>query len=110
MTKSYSFTVVSRLRTSADKVWDHASHVTGVNRELWPLVRMTYPAAMARLAPETVPLGRRAFRSWILLFGLLPVEYDDVTLAELTPGRSFHEVSRTMSMREWHHRRTLTPA
>jgi ligand-binding SRPBCC domain-containing protein len=105
----FSFTVASTLRAPADRVWDHASSFAGINRELWPLVRMTHPHGRERLTPETVPLGRRAFRSWLLLFGLVPVDYDDLTLIALDPGRGFHEVSRLFSASEWRHRRTLTP-
>lgn len=106
---SYSFTITSALRASAARLWDHAGTFAGVNRELWPLCQMTYPLALARLTPAAVPLGRRAFRSWILLFGLIPVEFDDLMLVELEPGRGFSEVSRMFAVREWRHRRTLTP-
>jgi hypothetical protein len=110
MNGAYSFTLSTPLRASADRVWAHASTFAGVNRELWPLARMTYPAALERLTPEAVPLNRVAFRSWILLFGVVPVEFDDFTLVELEPGRGFYEVSRLLTMREWRHRRTVTPA
>jgi len=106
---SYSFTITSRLRSPAARVWAHASTFAGVNRELWPLARMTFPPALGRLAPEAIPLGRAAFRSWVLL-GRVPVEYDDFTLLELAPGRGFHESSPLLTMREWRHRRTVTPA
>jgi ligand-binding SRPBCC domain-containing protein len=110
VTRSYSFAVESALRAPADRVWAHASTFAGVNRELWPLVRMTYPPQMARLTPEAVPLGRTAFRSWILLFGLVPVDYDDIALRALDPGRGFDEASRLFSATFWGHRRTITPA
>jgi ligand-binding SRPBCC domain-containing protein len=105
----YSFVIESPLRAPADRVWAHASSFAGINRELWPL-RMTHPPGHARLTPETTPLGRPAFRSWILLFGLVPVDFDDLMLIELEPGRGFSEVSRLFSAREWRHRRTVTPA
>jgi ligand-binding SRPBCC domain-containing protein len=108
ITTPYSFTVESSLRASPERLWDHASSFREINRELWPL-RMTHPLAVPRLTPETIPLGRRAFRSWILLFGFIPVEYDDFTIVELDPGRGFSEVSRLFTMREWRHRRTLVP-
>jgi ligand-binding SRPBCC domain-containing protein len=105
---SYSFAIESSLRASPEQLWDHASSFAEINRELWPL-RMSHPAAVPRLTPESSPLGRRAFRSWILLFGLIPVEYDDFTIVELEPGRGFSEVSRLFTMREWRHRRMLVP-
>jgi ligand-binding SRPBCC domain-containing protein len=110
VSESYSFTISTALRASAERVWAHASTFAGVNRELGPLVCMTYPSAMASLTPGAFPVGRTAFRSWILLFGLVPIEFDDIALAGLEPGRGFDEVSRTLSMREWRHRRTITPA
>jgi ligand-binding SRPBCC domain-containing protein len=106
---AYSFTFASALRAPAARVWAHASSFAGVNRELWPLARMTYTASQALLTPETTPVGRPAFRSWILAFGIIPVDYDDITLVELEPGRGFHEVSRMISAREWRHRRTILP-
>lgn len=109
MSAPYSFTVTSPLRASAERVWAHASTFAGVNRELWPLARMTCPPALSRLTPDTFPVGRTAFRSWILLFGFVPVEYDDFTLAELEPGRGFYEVSRLLTVREWQHRRSVRP-
>jgi hypothetical protein len=107
--KSFSFSIESTLRASAAEVWAHAGSMAGVNRELWPLAQMTYPRRQARLMPDTVPLGRPAFRSWILLFGLLPIDYSDVTLLGLEPGVAFNEVSTLGSMRLWRHRRTLLP-
>jgi hypothetical protein len=56
------------------------------NAELWPFLRMTYPRGRSRLDPEVVPIGTRAFRSWLLLFGLVPVDYDDLTFHEIVPG------------------------
>jgi ligand-binding SRPBCC domain-containing protein len=109
MTASHGFTIASHLAASAERVWAHASTFEGVNRELAPLLRMTYPPRMARMTPESFPLGKAAFRSWILLLGCIPVEYDDITLVELAPGQHFSEVSRLLMMREWRHRRTVTP-
>ena len=42
---SYSFTIATRLRSPTAQVWAHASSFAGVNRELWPLARMTFPPA-----------------------------------------------------------------
>jgi hypothetical protein len=64
---SYSFTIASCLRSSAARVWEHASTFAGVNRELWPLARMTFLPALEQLTPGPAPLGRAAFRSWVLL-------------------------------------------
>jgi ligand-binding SRPBCC domain-containing protein len=110
MSTPHLFTISTPLQASVEQVWNHASTFAGVNRELWPLARMTCPVAFQRLTPDAFPLGRTAFRSWILLFGLLPVEYDDFTLVELEPGRGFYEVSQLLTLREWRHRRSVRAA
>jgi len=54
-------------------------------------------------------LGERIGRSWILLFGLVPFDYDDLTLVRLEPGRGFLERSTMLSQRLWEHERTIAP-
>jgi ligand-binding SRPBCC domain-containing protein len=92
-----------------DAVWARVSTFEGVNDELLPLMRMTAPAHVRALDPSQVVLGERIFRSWVLLFGVIPIDYDDLTLIALEPGSGFHERSRMLSMRVWEHKRTLEP-
>lgn len=110
MARTYRFELVSRLAAPAEALWRHAATMPGVNRELFPLVRMTYPPRFATLDAAGVPLGRRAFRSWILLFGLLPIDYDDLTFVSIDPPHGFAERSTMLSMREWSHQRRIAPA
>jgi hypothetical protein len=63
----FEFQVSSVLPASPDQVWARVSTMEGVNAELRPLARMTYPRDFGRLDPALVPLGKRLFRSWILL-------------------------------------------
>ena len=105
----FEFEVSSRLSAPADTVWRHATRMGGVNAELFPLVRMTHPRGLESLADRAAPLGERAFRSWILLFGLVPIDYDDLTLVELAPGR-FLERSPMLTQRLWEHERTVEPS
>jgi ligand-binding SRPBCC domain-containing protein len=99
----------SIVAASSEAVWERVSTFEGVNDELRPLLRMTAPAHVRALDPSQVVLGERIFRSWVLLFGVLPIDYDDLTLIALDPGRGFHERSRMLSMRVWEHERTLEP-
>jgi len=101
--------VASRLEAPAPAVWDRVSSFDGVNDELMPLMRMTAPPDVRRLEPEQVVLGERICRSWVLLFGFLPFDYDDLVLVELEPGRGFHERSTMLSMRSWEHERWIEP-
>lgn len=99
----------SHVAASADDVWKRISSFAGVNQELGPWLRMTSPQG-AIIDVEAVPIGERWFRSRLLLLGLLPVDYDDLTFVSITPGRGFHERSTMRSMRVWEHERTLEPA
>jgi hypothetical protein len=90
-------------------VWRRVTSAAGVNAELRPLFRMIAPPALRSGDLGGVVLGEPIGRSWILLFGLLPVDYDDLTLVRLEPARGFLERSRMLSQRQWEHERTLEP-
>ena len=89
-------------------VWDRIASVAGVNHELGPLIRMTAPQHVDRIAMEAVPLNRMWFRSKVLILGV-PLDYDDLTIVELEQGRRFLERSSMRSMRVWQHERVLEP-
>ena len=107
MTRRLEFSICSRLAAPAQEVWRQASTMAGVNRELWPLARMTCPGGRSRLDDPSVVLGERLFRSWILLFGLIPVDYDDLTIVALEPQGGFLEDSTMLSQSRWQHRRSV---
>lgn len=100
--------VTSRFAASVDQVWTHATTFEGINDEFRPLLRMTAPPDVRREGLAGVRTGERICRSWILLFGLLPVDYDDITLESLGPGAEFRERSTMLTQRLWHHDRTVT--
>jgi ligand-binding SRPBCC domain-containing protein len=100
----------SRLRAPAAAVWEWITSVDGISAEMRPLMRMTVPRRIKNLTDIEFRPGHRLFRSYILLFGILPIDYSDLTLLELTSGRGFIEQSPMGSMRLWRHERQLTPA
>ena len=102
-------TVASALAAEAGAVWDRVTSVAGIRDEMRPWIRMTLPRGLERLEPESIRLGEPIGRSWLLLFGLLPFDYDDLTLVRLDPGRGFLERSQMLSQRRWEHERTLEP-
>ena len=103
------FVARSRLDATAEAVWDRITTMDGVNDELAPLLRMTHPPEIQRLDPELGELGEPVFRSWVLLFGLIPVDYDDIAIVRLDPGRGFLERSRLATQRLWEHERVIEP-
>lgn len=98
----------SVLRAPPDAVWTRVTTFAGINDELRPLMRMTAPPALREGGIAAVPLGERACRSWILAGGVLPVEYDDLTVVELEEGR-FLERSSMLTQAVWEHERTVVP-
>jgi len=92
-----------------DAVWERVVSPEGINDEMRPWLTMSMPRGTEDLTIDTVPLGEPLGRAWIRLFGLLPIDYDHLSIAAIDPGRSFHERSTMLSMRSWQHERTLTP-
>jgi ligand-binding SRPBCC domain-containing protein len=103
------FEVSSAVPAPPGAVWERIVTAEGINHELRPWMRMTLPRGFSSLDPESVELGEPLGRSWVLLFGVLPFEYDDITLIELEPGRRFLERSSTLSQRRWQHERIIEP-
>ncbi|HTO55332.1 MAG TPA: hypothetical protein VMR50_18250 [Myxococcota bacterium] len=99
----------SELAAPPERVWAWIVSAAGIRRELRPLVKMTMPRGLRNLDDVNVELGKPLFRSWLLLFGLLPFDFSDLTLLRLDPGRGFLEESPMMSMRRWRHERWLEP-
>lgn len=98
----------SDLGVAADVLWADVGTLAGVNRELRPWLRMTAPPGLrgTRLA-ELTP-ARPAGRSWLLLGGLIPIDYDELCL-ESVGERSFRERSRMLTMDPWRHERAVEP-
>ena len=92
-----------------DLVWQRVVSPEGINDEMRPWMTMSMPRGTEHLTIDSIELGMPIGRAWIRLFGLLPIDYDRLSLVALEPGRSFHEKSTMLSMRSWQHERTLTP-
>lgn len=97
----------SVVRAPRDEVWARVVTADGVGDEFRPLLRMRFPARLAGASIADVPLGRPIGRAWILLGGVIPVEYDDLVLVDLEAPRFFQERSELGSCRVWEHRREL---
>ena len=93
----------------ADRVWAEVTAAEGINYELMPIVRMTVPGGLHTLSVADVHDGQHLGRSWLLLGGLLPFDYDDITIERVEPGRWFQEDSTMLSQRSWRHHRAVQP-
>ncbi len=75
--------------------------------EMWPYFRMTAPKGVTSIDDVNIVLGQPLFRSRVYLFGIIPIDYSDVTLLELDKGRGFVEQSPMGSMTLWRHERRI---
>ena len=79
----------------------------GINDELRPALKMTVPRAWHGTSIADLAPGEHVGRSWLLIGGVVPFEFDDLTLAEIGPGRRFLEVSTMAMYTAWTHERTV---
>ncbi|HEU5252735.1 MAG TPA: hypothetical protein VFU16_05360 [Solirubrobacterales bacterium] len=108
MRRRAEIAVSSVVDAGCERVWGRVTDPAGINDELRPLLRMTIPRGVEDFGLDDLAPGRIG-RSWILLFGFLPFDYDDLELVRVEPGRGFLERSSMLSMRLWEHERTLEP-
>ncbi len=90
-------------------VWARVVTAEGINDEMLPWMTMSPPRG-STLSVDTVEVGVPLGRFWLRLFGVVPFDYDQLMIAELEPGRRFHEKSTMLSMKRWEHERVVEPA
>jgi ligand-binding SRPBCC domain-containing protein len=99
--------LTTELSRPADEVWAAVTTPAGVNAELGPLVRMTFPkGAMADLA--SAPRDEPLFACWLLAFGLIPFDRHVLVMHEVGE-RHFIETSHSLLQKLWRHERYVTP-
>lgn len=100
----------SRLTAPPAEVWQWITSFKGISAEMFPLMRMSAPRGVKRLTDIDIVPGKPMFRSWILLFGVLPVDRSELTLLQVDEGRGFVEQSPMGSMKLWRHERWIEAA
>lgn len=97
------------LAANPEQLWAWITSFDQIEKEMAPLLRMSAPKGFQNLAAVSFQPGVPLFRSWILLGGVVPVDFSDLTLISMTPGVGFVEQSRMGSMKLWRHERMLHP-
>lgn len=100
-------TVSSVLAAPRDEVWARVMSQAGLDHEFRPVLRMRFPRRYRGRTILDLPVGEPVGRAWLLLGGVIPVDYDDLCLAEVEPGSHFLERSTLGSARTWEHERRL---
>lgn len=93
----------------AADVWARVVAPEGINDEMRPWMTMSVPLGADESTIDNLEVGVPVGRAWLRLLGVLPYDYDHLTIAELEPGRRFREESTMLSMRRWVHERTVEP-
>lgn len=99
----------SELTVAPERAWDWITSVKGISTELRPILKMSVPRGVQSIGDLDFVPGKPMFRSWMFLFGVLPVDYSDMTLLELDAGKGFVEQSSMASMKLWRHERRVIP-
>jgi len=98
---------VSELEAPLALVWDRVVRVSGANDELWPFAKMTRPAFEDRLTAPGPGFSLPPFRTWFLLFGVVPIARRSMQLEVLAEGR-FVETSTSWLTGTSRHERVAT--
>jgi len=102
-------TFESRIPRSANELWRWSTSARGVQTEMAPLLKMTFPDGMRRIPQDQGSLGKPLGNCRFLLFGFVPVDLSRLTFVEMEPGRRFVEQSPLLSMKLWRHERLIEP-
>lgn len=108
MARTIEVEVASELAADPRTVLGHIGTLEGVNQELWPIFIMTAPRAFRGRSLFEAPVGRPLFRSWLLLGGVVPVDFDHLAFESLDPESGFVESSTMLTMATWRHERRVT--
>lgn len=99
----------SDLKAEPHEVLAHIATLDGANEELRPWLEMTVPPSYRSRSLFDAPIGEPLFRSWLLLGGVLPIDFDHIALESADPASGFQESSTMLSMRSWRHERRVVP-
>lgn len=109
MKRTWTFTQTSEIPAPMAAVWDRVVSPEGINDELRPWMTMSVPRGAEGITIDSLEIGPPIGRAWLRLFGVLPYDFDRLSIAEVEPGRYFREESTMISMRRWTHQRRLEP-
>ncbi len=110
-----AFDSTCELAVAPAALWATVSTMAGVNAELAPWMRMTTPSEAVGRSLSEAPIGEPMFASWLLAFGVLPIDLHQLTLERVWRGEAdaagprwgFFERSRSWMQREWVHERVI---
>ncbi len=91
------------------EAWQWITSFDCISKEMMPYLRMTTPKDFRVIDFSRIIPGKRLFRSWIKAFGIVPIDYSDLSFERISEGRGFCEKSTMGTMKLWQHERTIVP-
>jgi len=85
----YTSKFTSELKASKSEVWKWMTSLEGISKEMSPLMVMTAPANVKSIESVVFEPGKPIFRSWLLLFKVLPFDYSNFTLERVDVDTGF---------------------
>ena len=95
----------SQVNASLEQVWQSITSLEGLTAEMMPFMRLTAPKGFKTLS-DIYP-RKNNFKSYVLLFGIIPIDTTDLNLKSLILHNGFVEESNMASMKYWRHKRSL---
>ncbi len=108
MRRSFEIEMTSDLAADRQTVLKHIGTLDGVNHELRPIFSMTAPRSFRGRSFFEAPIGAPLFRSWLLLGGIVPIDFDHLAFESIDPKSGFVESSVMLTMSPWRHERRVT--
>ncbi len=108
--KSFRFNISTKLeKCDKDHVWEHMTNMDGVNSELSPWMKMSFPKGRSSLVGlvHEVPMRTTLFGSVLLLFGIIPIDLHWLSFDRLDEGHGFDENSSSLLQKYWKHSRHI---
>lgn len=109
MQRTWTFQQHSVIVAPASAVWRWVVTPRGINDEMAPWLTMSIPRGAEGITIDNLEIGRPIGRAWLRLFGLIPCEYDNLSIVYVEQGRRFREHSTMATMSQWIHDRTVEP-
>ena len=108
MQRTVELSFASALACDRAEVWARVATMEGVNPEVSPFLKMTYPNNAPTLSSQHVPCNDVLFASWLLLFGVIPFDRHALAIESINDGVGFVEDSTSLLQRRWRHARTIS--
>jgi ligand-binding SRPBCC domain-containing protein len=95
------------INVDPDLFWKRQSIAT-ISQEMGPWLRMTAPPHYRQIQLLDWRGDNTLFASWVLLFGLIPIDRHSFEKIVFPAEREFIETSSSWNNKHWQHRRLVT--